>query len=1023
MTISLTHKFVSTVPDGTDTSVVRPSNWNDEHAITGTLPVANGGTNVSSTPSNGQLLIGDGTGYTLANLTAGTGVTITNAAGGITISAPDTGTVTSVTASSPIASSGGNTPDISLTGTVDVSHGGTGQTSYTNGQLLIGNTTGNTLNKATLTAGTGVTITNGPGTITISAPDVGTVTAVTASSPLASSGGASPNISLTGTVAIANGGTNTTDTPTAGGVVYGTGTAQAYSAAGTAGYFLQSTGTSAPTWATVSNGTGSPAYYGLFVCTTNQPASGSPTANTANQVLLDSTPVLNNGVTVSGNNIIIANAGYYLITSELAVVSTSSNQSISVWLAQNGTNIANSAQDVTLTGGANSPQMITCTWTINAAAGDSIAVYWSSTSANVTLTYQGALTSPTRPASPSAIVNIFSLPQIGIGYSGLTSTTSQSLTVSSKTFTVNTPSTSSAFTVGTRARAAYTTTPANYVEGVITAYSGTSLTLNVDTVGGSGGPYASWNFSVAGNYGTVGGSNTQLQYNNSGALGGISGVTTDGTAITIASGDLKLSGATSGTSVLNAPATGGGTLTLPAGTTTLAGLGTAQTFTAAQTFSAAMTYGGVTLSNSVTGTGSMVLSAGPTFTGTVTIPTPFTLGAVSMTSTGTQLNYLNAATGTTGTTSSNVVFSASPTFTGTVTIPTPFTLGSTSVTATGTQLNYLNAATGTTGTTSSNVVFSASPTFTGTLSSANHTITSTSANAFAVGANGTTNPAFNVDASTASVATGLNVKGAAAGGGTALSVISSGTNENLTIDAKGSGTITIAGTSTGTVALTRAVTGLTFNGSTIAVPTRQVLTSGSSATYTTPANARQLRVRMVGGGGGGGGSSSTIVVAGSNGTATSFNSVTAAGGSGAPASASNATTVGGAGGTGGTGSASFRIAGGAGAGGSNGVSTANIPGGTGGSSAFGGGGIGGFYNIAAGNGATNSGGGGGGAEYNASNPIIGGGGGGAGEYVELIINSPAATYTYTVGPGGAGGSSTNNGGTGGSGIIIVDEFY
>lgn len=114
-----------------------------------------------------------------------------------------------------------------------------------------------------------------------------------------------------------------------------------------------------------------------------------------------------------------------------------------------------------------------------------------------------------------------------------------------------------------------------------------------------------------------------------------------------------------------------------------------------------------------TGTGSVVLSASPTLTGTVTIPTPFTLGAVSVTSTGTQLNYLNAATGTTGTTSSNVVFSASPTFTGTVTIPTPFTLGAVSVTATGNQINYLNAATGTTGTTSSNVVFSASPTLSG----------------------------------------------------------------------------------------------------------------------------------------------------------------------------------------------------------------------------------------------------------------------------------------------------------------------
>jgi hypothetical protein len=52
---------------------------------------------------------------------------------------------------------------------VAVNAGGTGQTSYTNGQLLIGNTTGNTLTKATLTAGSGVAITNGTGSITISA--------------------------------------------------------------------------------------------------------------------------------------------------------------------------------------------------------------------------------------------------------------------------------------------------------------------------------------------------------------------------------------------------------------------------------------------------------------------------------------------------------------------------------------------------------------------------------------------------------------------------------------------------------------------------------------------------------------------------------------------------------------------------------------------------------------------------------------------------------------------------------------
>ena len=53
--------------------------------------------------------------------------------------------------------------------TVGTAYGGTGQTTYTNGQLLIGNTTGNTLAKATLTAGSGITITNGAGTIEVAA--------------------------------------------------------------------------------------------------------------------------------------------------------------------------------------------------------------------------------------------------------------------------------------------------------------------------------------------------------------------------------------------------------------------------------------------------------------------------------------------------------------------------------------------------------------------------------------------------------------------------------------------------------------------------------------------------------------------------------------------------------------------------------------------------------------------------------------------------------------------------------------
>jgi hypothetical protein len=87
---------------------------------------------------------------------------------------PGTGTVTSVavsggttgltTSGGPVTTSG----TITLAGTLATANGGTGQTSYTGGQLLIGKTDG-TLAKATLTAGTNVTITNGDGAITIAA--------------------------------------------------------------------------------------------------------------------------------------------------------------------------------------------------------------------------------------------------------------------------------------------------------------------------------------------------------------------------------------------------------------------------------------------------------------------------------------------------------------------------------------------------------------------------------------------------------------------------------------------------------------------------------------------------------------------------------------------------------------------------------------------------------------------------------------------------------------------------------------
>lgn len=54
---------------------------------TGTVTVDRGGTGITSTPSNGQTLIGNGTNYTAATLTAGSNITITNSSGAIQIAA------------------------------------------------------------------------------------------------------------------------------------------------------------------------------------------------------------------------------------------------------------------------------------------------------------------------------------------------------------------------------------------------------------------------------------------------------------------------------------------------------------------------------------------------------------------------------------------------------------------------------------------------------------------------------------------------------------------------------------------------------------------------------------------------------------------------------------------------------------------------------------------------------------------------------------------------------------------------
>ena len=174
-----------------------------------------------------------------------------------------------------------------------------------------------------------------------------------------------------------------------------------------------------------------------------------------------------------------------------------------------------------------------------------------------------------------------------------------------------------------------------------------------------------WAAASGGGGGTPGGSNTQLQFNNSSAFGGITGATTDGTSLTVASGDLKLSGSSSGTAILNAPATGGGTLTLPAGTATMAALGVAQSWTAAQTF------GNANLLLSGSGSGASTLEAPATGGGTVTLPAgSVTLAALSVAQTWSAAQKFSSGDFTlAGSSSGTVTMNAPATGGGTLTLP------------------------------------------------------------------------------------------------------------------------------------------------------------------------------------------------------------------------------------------------------------------------------------------------------------------------------------------------------------------
>ena len=224
---------------------------------TGVVPVTGGGTGLSTIPSNGQLLIGNGTGYTLNTLGFGAGISVANGSGSIVVSntgvlsnlagagisvSGATGSVT-ITNTGVLSLAGGTTGltpatattgAVTLAGTLIAANGGTGFASYAVGDLLYANST-TTLAKLPDVAIGNALISGGVNT----APSWGKIGLTT---------------HVSGVLPVANGGTNATATPIAGAVAYGTGTAYAFTASGSAGQVLTSAGAGVPIWATNAGG-------------------------------------------------------------------------------------------------------------------------------------------------------------------------------------------------------------------------------------------------------------------------------------------------------------------------------------------------------------------------------------------------------------------------------------------------------------------------------------------------------------------------------------------------------------------------------------------------------------------------------------------------------------------------------------------------------------------------------------------------------------------------------------------------
>jgi len=146
-----------------------------------------------------------------------------------------------------------------------------------------------------------------------------------------------------------------------------------------------------------------PKWYGSFYSTQDQTNAGATSTNKFTYNVTD----ISSGVSiVSNSRITIANSGVYNIAfSAQLQKSDSGDDAVQIWLQKNGQNIANTNTEVTIVGN-NGKFVAAWNFFVQANAGDYYELCWHSSDTAVTIDYQAAASSPSRPAIPSIILTV-----------------------------------------------------------------------------------------------------------------------------------------------------------------------------------------------------------------------------------------------------------------------------------------------------------------------------------------------------------------------------------------------------------------------------------------------------------------------------------------------------------------------------------------------------------------------------------------------------------------------------------------